>query len=156
MPTEYFFITKWRLEAPLEKVWDAIYNSTEWPTWWKGVIDVKQIEFAKEGMNAVRQYTWKSALPYTLSFQMRLTEMELHKKLSGIAFGELQGKGTWYFKQEKEITYVEYHWNVITTKAWMNTFSFLLKPAFQYNHNVVMKWGAFGLAQKLNAHLISF
>jgi hypothetical protein len=31
-----------------------------------------------------------------------------------------------------------------------------MKPLFKYNHDVVMKWGAKGLAKKLNAELISF
>jgi hypothetical protein len=38
----------------------------------------------------------------------------------------------------------------------MNYLSFLLKPAFNYNHDVVMNWGAKGLAKKLNAELISY
>jgi hypothetical protein len=37
----------------------------------------------------------------------------------------------------------------------MNYFSFLLKPLFKYNHDVVMRWGALGLAKKLDAELVS-
>lgn len=157
MTTAYSFVTKWKIEAPLEAVWNAVYHSLDWPNWWKGVLEVKEIEHGDEnGINGVRAYTWKSALPYRLTFNMRLTEIEKYKKLSGIAFGELEGKGTWHFTHMADVTYVEYHWNVVTNKKWMNTFSFLLKPAFDYNHDVVMKWGALGLAQKLNAHLISY
>ena len=81
---------------------------------------------------------------------------ELYKKLAGKAFGELEGNGTWYFEETDGITYVQYHWNVVTNKGWMNYLSFLLKPAFNYNHNIVMRWGAEGLAKKLNATLISY
>jgi uncharacterized protein YndB with AHSA1/START domain len=156
MATEYSFITKWQIKAPLEDVWNEIQDSLNWPNWWKGVVHVQEIEHGDEqGIDGIRAYTWKSALPYQLTFNMKLKEVEEHKKLVGIAFGELEGNGTWYFNYYEGITYVQYEWNVITNKSWMNYLSFLLKPAFNYNHNVVMRWGAEGLAKKLNAELIS-
>jgi hypothetical protein len=94
-------------------------------------------------------------LPYTLSFKMQLIAKEDFKFLKGIAFGELEGDGTWYFKEENNVTMVQYNWNVKTNKAWMNYFAFILKPLFKLNHDVVMKWGAEGLAKKLNAKLVS-
>ncbi len=157
MAIQYSFVTKWQIKAPVEKVWDAIYHSLDWPNWWKGVLNVVELEHGKEnGIDGVRAYTWKSQLPYKLTFNMRLTENKPYENLAGIAFGELEGNGTWYFEQKNDITFVEYHWNVITNKSWMNYLSFLLKPAFDYNHNVVMRWGAKGLAKKLNAELISY
>ena len=90
MATKYSFVTKWQLKASLADVWDAIYNSTEWPQWWKGVKAVIEIEKNDEtGINGVRRYTWKSVLPYSLTFSMKLTEKEPLKRLRGIAFGEL-------------------------------------------------------------------
>ena len=107
-----------------------------------------------KGINGIREYAWKSALPYTLSFQMQLVEKIDHILLRGTAFGELEGDGTWHFEHEAGITKVRYNWNVLTNKAWMNYFSFILKPLFTFNHNVVMRWGAECLAKKLNAKLI--
>jgi uncharacterized protein YndB with AHSA1/START domain len=157
MATQYSFITHWKIKAPVEKVWEAIYHSLDWPDWWKGVVRVVELEHGDEnGIDGMRSYTWKSKLPYLLTFTMRLTENELYKKLAGKAFGELEGNGTWYFEETDGITYVQYHWNVVTNKGWMNYLSFLLKPAFNYNHNIVMRWGAEGLAKKLNATLISY
>ncbi len=152
----YKFITHWQIKAPLNDVWFAIYESAEWPAWWKGV---QAVEIIKEndagGINGVRRYTWKSALPYTLSFNMQLTEKEDFSLLKGIAFGELEGDGTWHFSYDNGTTKVQYNWNVKTNKAWMNYLSFILKPLFKLNHDVVMKWGAECLAKKLNAELIS-
>lgn len=150
MATQYSFVTKWQIQAPVEQVWDAIYNSTEWPNWWKGVVAVNELNAGDErGIRGIRRYTWKSALPYKLSFNMQLTQREDGKKLAGIAFGELEGNGTWVFEQKNNTTFVTYYWNVITNKPWMNYLSFLLKPAFTYNHNIVMRWGEQGLKRKL-------
>ena len=154
---KYSFTTRWKIKAPAEQVWNAIYESTEWPGWWKGVIAVEIVEEGDEyGVNGIRTYTWKSALPYKLSFQMKLVEKNEPKYMHGVAFGELEGEGEWFFEQHGDTTHVQYSWNVFTNKAWMNYFSFLLKPAFKYNHDVVMRWGAEGLAKKLNAELVSY
>jgi Polyketide cyclase / dehydrase and lipid transport len=155
METQYSFVTNWEIEASLQEVWNAIYNSPEWPQWWKGVVSVEEIE--KEdvnGLNSVKAYIWKSVLPYKLAFTMRLTEKEPMRRLKGIAFGELEGEGEWTFSEQNRIIKLQYNWNVYTKKAWMNYLSFVLKPVFKYNHNVVMHWGAVGLAKKLNAKLL--
>ncbi|NCI46486.1 SRPBCC family protein [Sediminibacterium soli] len=157
MATEYAFITRWQLKAPVDQVWLAIYESLEWPLWWKGVVAVTELQKGDAtGVGSVRNYTWRSVLPYRLSFNMRLTEIHDHRFMKGKAFGELEGVGEWAFEEKEGITFVQYNWTVITNKSWMNWFSFLLKPAFNYNHDVVMRWGAEGLARKLNAELISY
>ena len=86
---------------------------------------------------------------------MKLTERVDQKRLHGIAFGELEGTGTWLFEQKNDVCFIQYDWVVFTNKAWMNYLAFLLRPAFQYNHNVVMRRGAEGLAKKLQAQLLS-
>jgi Polyketide cyclase / dehydrase and lipid transport len=152
----YKFVTVWKIEAPVEKVWDAITDSLKWPEWWKGVEKVVELEKGDaDGIGSLRRYTWKSALPYRLSFDMRLTKMEKYKYLEGDALGELQGKGIWHFKQDGNITTIRYNWDVSTTKAWMNLVSPLLKPAFEWNHDYVMKSGGEGLAKLLGAKRLS-
>jgi hypothetical protein len=153
---QYSFIKKWQLKAPLPDFWTSIYNSLEWPQWWKGVVSVIEIEKNnEEGINGVRNYTWKSVLPYTLNFNMKLVEKKPLQSLKGIAFGELDGNGEWTFTQKDSIVFVQYNWNVTTTKKWMNTFSFLLKPLFRINHNIVMRWGGKCLAKKLKTTLLT-
>jgi hypothetical protein len=155
MPAQYSFVTHWELKAPLEEVWNAIYNSLEWPQWWKGVHSVVEIQPNDEsGINGIRSYTWKSALPYRLTFLMQLTEKEHLKRLKGIATGELEGTGEWHFSEQNGIVHVRYDWNIVTNKKWMNAFAFLLKPVFKFNHNIVMRWGGEGLAKKLGTTLL--
>ncbi len=157
MPTAYSFVTQWQIKAPLPAVWNAVYHSLEWPNWWKGVVAVRELEKGDAlGIDSVRAYTWKSILPYQLTFNMRLTDLETHRYMKGTAFGELEGMGEWFFEERDGITYIRYNWNVYTNKAWMNYLSFLLKPAFTFNHNIVMRWGAKGLAKKLDAALLKY
>ncbi len=156
MNTHYTFITRWQIKAPLKDVWGAIYAAEQWPQWWHGVVAVDEIRAGNSrGIGGVKKYTWKSALPYKLSFYMELTDRVDHRSLMGRAYGELEGHGTWDFEENDGITKITYYWDVVTNKKWMNLFSFLLKPLFRYNHDVIMKRGARGLARLLQARLIS-
>lgn len=152
----YNFVTVWRVEAPIERVWNEIHNSHDWPTWWRGVESVVEIAKGDEtGVGSIHRYTWKSKLPYRLSFDMKTTRVEPPTLLEGIAIGELQGRGRWQLSSEGSETIVRYDWNVETTKRWMNLLSPIARPLFEWNHNVVMNWGAEGLAKRLGARVVA-
>jgi hypothetical protein len=152
---DYNFITIWRVEAPLEDVWNEIYHSLDWPKWWKGVEDVVEVQKGDErGVGSIHRYTWKSKLPYKLSFDMKTFRIQPPILLEGIAIGELQGRGLWRLSIEGSETVIRYDWNVETTKRWMNLLSPIARPLFEWNHNVVMSWGARGLEQRLGASVV--
>lgn len=102
--SDYKFVTPWRFKAPLQKVWDEIYHSENWPTWWKGVESVLELEKGDENrVGSLRRYTWKSFLPYRLTFEMRTTRVERLVLIEGTAIGELSGTGLWQFSQDKDL-----------------------------------------------------
>jgi hypothetical protein len=153
----YSFETKWSIAAPLQQVWGVLYNQQHWPSWWKGV---EKVTILQEGdandIGKRLQYTWKSILPYRLTFEMESTFIDEYNIMEGAATGELVGYGVWRFTEKNGITHIQYNWDVNTTKKWMNFCAPFLKPFFTWNHNIVMKWGAKGLAKKLDATLIKY
>lgn len=151
----YSFITTWKIRAPLHQVWDVLYNQEDWPSWWKGVIRVELLQNGDaNSIGKKMRYTWKSFLPYSLRFDMTSSSVIPYSFIEGNAAGELEGIGRWYFEQHNDITVITYTWDVNTTKKWMNTLAPLLKHIFKWNHDVVMRWGAEGLAKKLDAELL--
>ena len=153
---DYAFVTHWRIAAPIDAVWDAIYGSEDWPSWWGDVLRVDVLARGdNDGVGAVRRYTWKTALPYSFTFETRTTRIEAPNVLEAHAFGDLEGTGRWELTQETALTHVRYDWNVRTNKAWMNLLGPLLRPAFAWNHTTVMRRGAQDLARHLSARLVS-
>jgi len=151
MAIEYSFITRWKTAAPIHEVWETIRLSLEWPEWWKSFVSVKELAPGDEmGIDSIRRYTLQSPTRYKLTFDLLLTDRVEHKLLKGVASGDLAGEGIWHFQVLDNMTFVECHWNVKTTKAWMNALAFILKPAFQFNHRMVMKKGAKYLEKRLN------
>jgi uncharacterized protein YndB with AHSA1/START domain len=153
---DYQFVTIWRVDAPIERVYEAIRESDKWPEWWPGVKKVEELQAGDdEGVGNLRRYTWKSKLPYELIFEMRTTRVEPPRLLEGVAVGELDGVGRWTLTEISEGTEVRYDWRVKTTKTWMNLLAPIARPFFQWNHDVVMGWGGEGLARLLGARLLS-
>jgi hypothetical protein len=152
----YRFLTTWLLDAAPEPVFDAIYDSAAWPLWWRGVRRAELLEEGREdGVGRLWDYTWRSRLPNDLSFRSRVTVVERPWRLEGDADGELIGTGSWRLYQGPAGTAVVYEWNVSTSRAWMNRLAPVARPAFEYNHDAVMRQGAEGLAQRLGARLLA-
>ena len=149
---EYHFVTEWEIEAPIEAVWGAISDPLRWPRWWRGVVEVVDVSAGDErGIGAVRRYTWRSRLPYNLVFDMRTTLVDPPHAIEGSASGELAGAGRWRFESRGPMTTVRYEWDIVTTKRWMNLLAPILRPLFEWNHDVVMEWGRQGLVRLLVA-----
>ena len=156
MAEDYQFVTVWRFDAPIEKVWARIKDSETWSDWWKGVLKVERLKDGDaHGRGAIHRSTWQSALPYKLVFDSETVRVEELKLIEVRAFGELEGAGVWTLTAEDaNTTRVEYDWRVKTTKAWMNILAPIAKPLFRWNHDTLMNRGGQGLAKKLNCKLL--
>ena len=151
---KYEFLTTWCVDAPIDAVFDVLNDSAGYPRWWKGVKSVEVLEPGGEaGIGEVDHFTWRSVLPYSLGFDLRVTRVERPHLIEGHATGELEGVGTWRL-YEGQGTAIVYDWRVRTTKAWMNIFGPLARPAFAWNHDIVMRQGGEGLAAEIGATLL--
>jgi uncharacterized protein YndB with AHSA1/START domain len=147
---QYRFLTTWRIPAPREAVWDALYDAGRWPEWWPGLSDAAELAPAgPDGIGAVRRFVWRGRLPYTLTVEMRLTRAERPSLLESDASGELEGRGRWTLTDASRGTAARYDWKVRTTKPWMNWLAPVAGPLFSWNHDVVMRRGEAGLIRYL-------
>ncbi len=152
----YRFLTTWCVGAPVQDVWDVISASDRYPEWWKGVRKVVELEPGGEnGVGALSRFQWRSRLPYSLEFDMRVTRCEPPYLLEAHASGELAGVGTWRLYEGPAGTALIYSWDVSTTRAWMRLLAPVGRAAFTWNHDYVMRNGARGLARRLGAELIA-
>jgi hypothetical protein len=151
----YSFITTWQFKCTVPSLWDAIYKQEQWPEWWDGVTDVVVIEEGIDGVGKKTRSTWKGILPYSLTFFTISRHIDHHYIFEGTAEGDLEGVGLWYFIEKDGCTNVKCSWDVNTNKKWMNNMAFILRPLFNWNHRILMRRGAKGLAKKLNVELIS-
>lgn len=146
---DYRFLTTWLVDAPIDAVWEVLYDARRWPEWWEGVERVDVL-----GDDLWRS-TWKSALPYRLTFEFAIERTERPHLLAGRAGGELVGTGAWRLYEGPSGTASTWDWRVATTAPWMNAAGPLARPAFRWNHDRVMRQGGVGLARRLGCTLLA-
>lgn len=153
---DYAFLTTWCLDAPIDSVFEVLHDEAAYPQWWKGVQSVEILQPGNgDGIGQLARYSWRSVLPYTLTFDARVSRLERPYLMEGRATGELEGTGVWRLYESTNGTAVVYSWNVRTTKAWMNALGPLPRPAFRWNHDLVMRQGGVGLARRLGVALVA-
>lgn len=149
--SHYQFFTRWEFRAPLARVWHELMTPEEWPRWWRGVENVELVRKGHDdlGHGAIRNYVWKSRLPYTLRFTLETIRVEPQSIIEATATGELAGRGIWTLSHRDGVTYAENDWRVSTTKWWMGILAPIARPIFSWNHAVSMEWGRKGLQSRL-------
>ncbi len=151
----YRFLTIWQIEAPLQQVFDAILDSHQWPLWWDGVAEVREIAIGDaRGIGSVRRYVWQSPMLYRLRFDARAERIEQPYRIEASVSGDLIGRGCWHFSHYNRVTTVRYDWRVRTGRHWMNALTALLRQPFALNHRILMRRGGHGLARRLSAPLV--
>ncbi|HTX39847.1 MAG TPA: SRPBCC family protein [Bryobacteraceae bacterium] len=146
----FHFVSVWRIESPIDPVWDAIYRFEDWPKWWRGVEQTDVVDRGDANRIGFRtREVWKSKLPYTLRFETTVSRMEPKKLIEVQSSGELDGTGLMRFAPVDGGTLFQVDWTVRTTKLWMTLLTPILRPAYAWNHETIMNWGAEGLSKKL-------
>jgi hypothetical protein len=98
---------------------------------------------------------WRSRIPYVLEFDFTVRGLAKGRWIEGDATGDLEGTGSWRLFEDGGVTAVVYDWEVASTKRWMNALGPVARPIFEYNHDVVMRWGGEGLARRLGVRLLA-
>jgi hypothetical protein len=152
----YRFLTTWLLESPREPAWEVLQDVMAWPSWWRGVVAVEELDPGDANREGSKHsIEWRSKLPYPLRFDFTTDRVAAPSLMEGRADGELAGTGRWRLFEQDGVTAVIYEWNVQTTRAWMNLLAPIGRPVFAWNHDTVMRWGGEGLARHLGARLLA-
>lgn len=158
---DYRFLTCWLLAAPREAVFDAVWLSERWPEWWPGVVAAVETDPGDPvtGIGRRGSYEWRSRIPYPVRFDVVATRVERPWLLEGAATGGMVGTGRWRLFAEEgaegPLTAVLYEWNVRPTAAWMRALTPIAAPLLRWNHDLLMRRGAEGLARLIGARLLA-
>jgi hypothetical protein len=91
----------------------------------------------------------KGFLPYTLTWELEVTETRYPYGFTIVASGDFDGHGVWTFAQDGNVVDVTYDWRLSAEKPLLKNLSFLLKPVFEANHRWAMAQGEASLMLEL-------
>jgi hypothetical protein len=137
MATNYYvFVDKFTVPCDLETAYQYIKQVEEYPRWWGKVYErVEKLKDAPpDTAGGKYRVTVGGFLPYSLIIENETTLVDRPNRIEFVAFGDLEGKGTWLFKPVAEGTEITFDWRVAANKAIIRSLSFILKPLFRANH----------------------
>jgi hypothetical protein len=152
----YVLSSRWRLQATdTERVWQLLTDVESWPRWWRYVRRARVLSLGRaDHVGDVAEFDWASALWYGMRLRVTTTLAQRAQQLEGRADGDLHGHGTWLIETDApDAVRVTYRWDVTLHRPWMRRLAFLLRPLFEWNHFVVMRAGARGMARQLDCAL---
>jgi hypothetical protein len=151
MDTDYQFFTEWRVAGTIEEVKDVLGDAESLTRWWPAVY-LRLDEVAPGGEGGVGRTVdlhTKGWAPYTLRWQLQITEPMTDAGFALSAKGDLDGTGVWTFAQDGPEVVITYDWRISATKPLLRRLSWLLKPAFSANHHWAMRKGEESLRLEL-------
>jgi carbon monoxide dehydrogenase subunit G len=153
---DYHYVSTWQLQAPIQQVWAALNDLEHLPVWYRGVQQVQELAPGDaQGVGRRVRYVIKGRLPLRLAFEATTTRSLPPQDQELQAEGELAGTGRWSLDQHGQVTTVRYHWDVHTTRPWMNLLAPLARPIFTWNSQGVMVQAGQGLALFLGVPLVA-
>lgn len=142
MSEPYHFLTDWRFQAPLPRVWSVVLDIERYPGWWKNVRRVKIIRGDGKSIGSVIKCEVRGSLPYSLKYAVEVLEAEEYRHILLRSTGDLVGSGRWEFAEvEPGVVKASYYWDVATTNPILNLVAPLAKSALARNHEHVMANG---------------
>jgi hypothetical protein len=150
--SRYAFVTRWRVKATCEEVFDVLADAPALKRWWPSVyLEVTELKPGDPQTGAGREiglYT-KGWLPYTLRWSFTVTETRRPHGFSLEPHGDFEGSGVWTLTQEGEWCAVEYDWRIEARKPLLRALSPVMKPLLEANHRWAMARGEESLRLEL-------
>jgi hypothetical protein len=149
--SDYHFVTAWRVPGRIEAVSALLEDPLDLPRWWPSVyLAVEELPPAADGRPGRRfALHTRGWLPYTLRWEMRVTESRPPHGFSLEALGDFVGRGIWRLQQQGAEVAITFDWRVRADKPLLRRLSFLLKPLFAANHRWAMRQGEISLRREL-------
>ncbi len=151
MPPEYRFLTRWSVLGTVREVSDVLGDVRELPRWWPAVyLAVEELETGDErGVGRRARLHTKGFLPYTLDWELRVSESRDPHGFTVEAGGDLSGRGVWTLEESGARTLVTYDWRVRAEKPLLKALSPVCRPLFSANHRWAMRRGEESLELEL-------
>ena len=146
----YSLVSEWFVASSSDEVWNVLADYKRWPTWWRGVRAVELLSDGDAaGVGAVLRQRWRSLLPYTLVFDLRMDAVEQSRRLEGTVTGDLVGSCRWTLAPDGAGTRLTFAMAVQPGRWWMNLPVPFAGVVFRRNFDAVMRWGREGLGRTL-------
>ena len=148
----YEIESRWRVLGAIGDVYAVLTDTGALPRWWPEAYSRVAVVAEGDPVTGAGQVTdivTRGVLPYDVTWRLEVLETRAPELIRVKASGDVIGLGTWRLAESDGAVELSYLWRVRVGKPWMRAFERVLKPAFVWNHNSVMRRGELGLRAEL-------
>jgi hypothetical protein len=151
MTSTYHFVSRWRVKASVEEVYDIIGQPLEYPRWWPSVYLDSRVTAAgaPDGTGRRTRFHTKGLLPYTVQWESSVTEALPPHRIAFEGGGDFNGCGIWSFVQDGAFVDIAFDWKLAVEKPLIRYLTPVLRPVFEANHRWAMQQGEICLREEL-------
>ncbi|MGH2806941.1 MAG: SRPBCC family protein [Actinomycetota bacterium] len=137
----YKFQSIWRVAVAAPVAFEILHDLGSYPAWWREVKEARELD---EGVFDLR---CRSFLPYDLRFISRLKVVDrANNILESNLEGDLEGFSRWTIHDDASGSALVFDEEVVTNKRSLNLLAPVARPAFRFNHTLMMRHGRQGFA----------
>jgi hypothetical protein len=148
---DYHFVTRWLVPGTPREVSDVLSDAAELPRWWPSVyLEAEELSKGGDGRvgRSVRLLT-RGWLPYTLAWNLTITESRDPLGFSFEAEGDFEGRGEWKFEPAGAWVGVSFDWSIEARKPLLRLLAPFFRPVLEANHRWAMRRGEESLRLEL-------
>lgn len=136
----YRFQTTWDVDAPSKDVFAALEAIEHYPQWWREVRAAEPLDDERYAMKV------RSILPYDLDFVGTRWEKDQGAGILSMRMsGDLDGFSRWTIAARGSQTTLTFDEEVVAQKPLLRRLAAVGRPAFQWNHALMMRHCRSGL-----------
>lgn len=156
--SRYRFVTEFRTSASPASVFEVMLHPDAWIHAWGDALRVERLTDGDEhGTGAAYRAAVRAPAGYTIGAQVTIVEARRPSHLVAALAGDLDGRGTWTFRDDGAGgTDAHLDMTATTTRRWMNAAARVARPLFEWSHGQVMRHAAQAAADHLDAELLDF
>ncbi len=139
----YDLQTCWKIPGTIDEVAELLLDPNGLNSWWGGSFLQSHVCRLGERHVLGREMlvTTRGFLPYTVSFQLKVTEVVFPRYFQVESTGDFVGSGSGCLIQTDDGVQVVFEWHIDVAKPLLRMFSWIARPLFIANHRWIMWQG---------------
>jgi hypothetical protein len=146
----FHLVSRWRVDAPPDKVYLALVDLGSLSSWWPGVRTMP-LGAPHETVGRRARLEIGGLLPVALHADVEITSAHPSREIAVVSHGELEGNGEWRLCERTGLTEAVFTWDVSLEHRGLRRFVRWLRPLLILSHHIVMWRGNRGLKRHLKS-----
>ena len=136
--TPFHFDRTWRFDVPVERLWDAVSDTTRFPEWFPW-LDADHLGPLVPG--TVARFRVDPPLPYRLNLTVSVLEVEDGRSVDTHVSGDLAGPARLEVEPDGDSSSARLAWSLIVQRPALRVVERLARPVMVWGHDAIVARG---------------